>query len=52
LVELQVDSTFSLPSIAIWRARSNRLADLKPLVPVLLRVLSKPLAGEVVFVDG
>ena len=39
-------------AVVILRARSNRLADLKPLVPVLMRVLSKPLAGEVVFVDG
>ena len=39
-------------AVVILRARSNRLADLKPLVPALLRVLSKPLAGDVVFVEG
>jgi len=34
------------------RARSNRLADLRPLVPALLRVLSHVGAGEVVRGDG
>jgi len=39
-------------AVVILRARSNRLADLRPLVPALLRALSQARAGEVVWVDG
>jgi hypothetical protein len=39
-------------AVVILRARSNRLADLRPLAPALLRALSQARAGEVVWVDG
>ena len=39
-------------AVVILRARSNRLADLRPLVPALLRALSQAQAGEVVWIDG
>ena len=39
-------------AVIILRARSNRLADLRPLVPAVLRALSQVRAGEVVWVDG
>lgn len=38
--------------VVILRARSNRLDDLRPLVPVLLRALSQARVGEVVWVGG
>ena len=39
-------------AVVILRARSNRLADLKPLVPGLLRALTRIRPGEVVWVEG
>jgi hypothetical protein len=46
----------NLPSlgiaVAILRARSNRLADLRPLVPKLMAALQTVRAGSVTFVDA
>jgi hypothetical protein len=39
-------------AVVILRARSNRLSDLKPLVPALLHALSQTRVGEVVWVEG
>jgi hypothetical protein len=39
-------------AVVILRARSNRLSDLKPLVPALLHALSQAQVGEVVWVEG
>ena len=43
----------SLPyAVVVLRARSNRLIDLRPLVPRLLEVLSTVQAGEVTWIEG
>jgi hypothetical protein len=39
-------------AVVILRARSNRLADLRPLLPALLRALSEARTGELIWVDG
>lgn len=39
-------------AVVVLRARSNRLSDLKPLVPALLRALSQGRPGEVAWVEG
>jgi len=39
-------------AVVVLRARTNRLADLKPLVPGLLRVLSTVQPGAVTLVEG
>ncbi len=38
-------------AVVILRARTNRLVDLKPLVPGLLRVLPTVQPGKVTFVE-
>ena len=38
-------------TVVVLRARSNRLADLRPLVPALLRAMLQARAGEVVWVE-
>lgn len=39
-------------AVVVLRARSNRLVDLKPLVPQFLQVLSEVRPGEVRWVEG
>jgi len=39
-------------AVIVLRARTNRLADLKPLVPLLLLALSDLQPGEVKWVEG
>ena len=39
-------------AVVVLRARSNRLADLKPLVPLLLEALATVRAGEVTWIEG
>jgi hypothetical protein len=43
-------SRFSI-AVIVLRARSSRLADLRPLVPRLLAVLSSARRGEVTWID-
>ncbi len=46
-------SAASLPMpVIVLHAKSNRLADLVPLVPALLRVLDTPLSRSVVTIDA
>ena len=43
----------SLPfAVVVLRAKSNRLSDLRPLVPFLLNVLSTLLPGEVRWIEA
>lgn len=44
-------SRFSI-AVIVLRARSNRLADLRPLVPRLLAVLGRAKRGQVTWVGG
>jgi len=39
-------------AIVVLRAKTNRLADLRPLVPSLLAAIKSARAGAVHFVDG
>ena len=39
-------------AVVVLRARTNRLVDLRPLVPRLLEVLSEVRPGEVRWVEG
>jgi hypothetical protein len=39
-------------AVVVLRARTNRLVDLKPLVPGLLRVLPAVQPGKVTMVEG
>jgi hypothetical protein len=39
-------------AVVVLRARTNRLVDLKPLVPALLTALSTVQAGKVTWVEG
>ena len=46
-------STTDLPvAVVILRARTNRLVDLKPLVPTLLDRLPNVKLGEIVWIEG
>jgi hypothetical protein len=43
----------SLPfAVVVLRAQSNRLSDLRPLVPFLLKALSTLLPGEVRWIEA
>ncbi len=47
-IEFQQDTTKFELLLVLLRSRSNRLVDLEPLVPELLRVLAEPNSGDLV----